>query len=39
MNEAAVAAELLDEAHPDTRDRPTLALPYRADVYWCHKVG
>ncbi len=32
------ARELLD-THPDTRDRPTLRLPYRADVYWCHKAS
>jgi len=32
------ARELLD-THPDTRDRPTLRLPYHADVYWCHKAG
>lgn len=25
---------LLD-THPETRERETLALPYRADVYWC----
>jgi SAM-dependent methyltransferase len=23
------------DRHPDTRGRETLALPYRADVYWC----
>ncbi len=30
------AAALLD-THPATRGRPTLRLPYRADVYWCRK--
>ncbi len=29
---------LLDR-HPDTRGRSVLRLPYRADVYWCHKIG
>jgi SAM-dependent methyltransferase len=28
------AQAFLDE-HPDTRGRPVLGLPYRADVYWC----
>lgn len=32
------ARELLD-THPDTRGRPMLHLPYRVDVYWCHKAG
>jgi SAM-dependent methyltransferase len=27
-------AALLD-THPETRERATLQLPYRADVYWC----
>jgi SAM-dependent methyltransferase len=30
--------ELLD-THPATHGLPVLRLPYRADVYWCHKVG
>lgn len=28
---------LLD-THPQTRDRPTLDIPYRADVYWCTRL-
>ena len=28
-------AEALLDTHPATRGRPTLRLPYRADVYWC----
>jgi hypothetical protein len=26
------------DGHPDTRGRETLALPYRADVYWCTRL-
>jgi hypothetical protein len=24
--------------HPATRDRTTIAIPYRTDVYWCART-
>jgi SAM-dependent methyltransferase len=32
-------AQALFDTHPATRGRPTLQLPYRADVYWCTRRG
>ncbi len=36
-DEVLARARALLDTHPDTRDRPMLRLPYRADVYWCRK--
>ena len=35
--EVLARARAFLDTHPDTRDRPMLLLPYRADVYWCRK--
>ncbi len=35
--EVLARARALLDTHPDTRHRPMLRLPYRADVYWCRK--
>jgi len=37
--EVLARVRALLDTHPETRGRPVLRLPYRADVYWCHKVG
>lgn len=39
LEEVLSRARNLLDTHPDTRGRPALRLPYRADVYWCHKVS
>jgi hypothetical protein len=35
--EVLARVRALLDAHPETRDHETLALPYRADVYWTER--